>query len=263
MLLLTRALIILLLICSAAQANSNIQQNDKDSTLRMCVSHYPPYQIVLPEQAPIGENIATTNYLFKQLGFTIEYTPNNSFWRCLALLKSGKVDLMSGLLDAPERRQFSHLLVYGSLEKKVFYVNNDQLNIKTFADLEGLRVAVLRGVKQFKQFDNAPAGFFTKVYASDLDAGFRILAAGKVDVLISTHFLDLATFKKNNVTDHAIKEIIVDLDGSSLLYTGLSKQSKIAHLAPELERLSKRLHQNGEFAHVIKMFKQQHPQYYQ
>lgn len=228
----------------------------------MCVSHYPPHQVVLPDQTPIGENIAAATYFFSKLGFSIRFTQNNTFWRCLAMLKAGKVDIMSGLLDAPERREIAHLLAYSSLNKKLFYVNKPNLNIRKFSDLKGLRVAVLRGIKQFKQFDNAPEGYLTKVYVSDLDAAFRVLAAGKVDVVISTDFFDLALFKNQAENSQEIKEIIVKLDDSSLLFTALSKKSKVAHLAPKFTELSKTLYNNGEFQRVINEFKLKHPEYY-
>ena len=176
----------------------------------MCVSHFPPYQIVKPNQAPIGENIAATSYLFNKLGYEIQYTKDNSIWRCLGMLKAGKVDVMSGLLDAPERREFAHLLVYGSLSKKSLYVNQNGPTITKFADLKGLKIAVLKGIKQFEKFDNAPDDYFEKVYVNDMAAAFRVLAAGKVDVVISTEFNELEKFQ--NSSNKSMKKVTVDLD---------------------------------------------------
>jgi ABC-type amino acid transport substrate-binding protein len=247
-------------ISSAVQAE--IMEKSSDKQLTMCVTHYPPYQITSPEQAPIGENIAITTHFFNTLGFTINFTKNNSFWRCLAMLEAGKVDLMSGLLDAPERRDFAHLFSYSSLNEKSFYVKNKNLNISRFSDLKGLKVAVLRGIKQFKQFDNAPDGYLEKVYVSDLDAAIRILAAGKVDVFISTDFLYLKKFKDKTKATQEIEKIIVKLDDSALLFTGLSKKSKVAHLAPKFSKLSKVMHESGEFKKIINKFKMEYPEYY-
>jgi len=250
-----------LIIISSAVQSDPFSSIEKPS-LTMCVSHYPPYQIVLPSQIPIGENIAATTHLFHKLGFTIRYTQNNSFWRCLAMLKAGKVDIMSGLLDSVERRVFAHLFVYSSLNKKSFIVNKNSPNISSFSDLEGLKVAVMRGMKQFKQFDNAPDGYFHKVYVNDLDAAFRVLLAGKVDVFISTDFNDLDKVKNQLKATEEIKEIIVTLDDSSLLFTGLSKKSKVAYLAPKITELSKTLYKNGKFKKVINEFKIKHPEHY-
>lgn len=247
-------------ISSAVQAEITDKSSDKQLT--MCVSNYPPYQITSPEQAPIGENIAVTTHFFNTLGFTINFTKNNTFWRCLAMLEAGKVDLMSGLLDAPERRNFAHLFSYSSLNEKSFYVKNKNLKISDFSDLKGLKVAVLRGIKQFKQFDNAPKDYLEKVYVTDLDAAIRVLAADKVDVFISTDFLYLEKFKYKGNTTQQIKEIIVKLDDSALLFTGLSKKSKVAHLAPKFSELSKSMYKSGEFKRIINKFKMNHPEYY-
>jgi len=252
--------IIFLFITSLVQAE--ITSISPDKQLTMCVTHFPPYQVISPSQRPIGENIAATTHFFNQLGFTINYTQGNTFWRCLAMLKTGKVDIMSGLLDAPERREFAHLFAYSSLNEKSFYVNDKNLKISSFADLKGLKVAVIRDIKQFKQFDNAPDGFFEKVYVSDLDAAIRVLAAGKVDVFISTNFLYLNKIKNQAKENQSIEEIKVKLADSALLFTALSKKSKFAHLAPEFAKLSKTMYKNGEFKQIIHEFKLNYPEYY-
>ena len=263
--LLLKILILGLCIVSCLAQAKNIPINDynnENKQLTMCVSHYPPYQVVAPGKSPIGENIAVTHYFFKQQGFTIQHTENNTFWRCLAMLEAGKVDIMSGLLDAPERREFAHLFAYSSLNEKSFYVNDKNLKISSFADLKGLKVAVIRDIKQFKQFDNAPDGFFEKVYVSDLDAAIRVLAAGKVDVFISTNFLYLNKIKNQAKENQNIEEIKVKLDNHALLFTALSKKSKFAHLAPEFAKLSKTMYENGEFKQIIHEFKLNYPEYY-
>jgi len=257
------ALIIILSVLytdTANSAESEANNNTKNKPLTMCISHYPPYQIVLPDQTPIGENIAATTHFFNKLGFTIRFTQNNSFWRCLGMLKAGKVDIMSGLLDAPERRKFAHLLAYSSLDKKSFYVKKNGPKIRKFSDLKGLKVAVLKEIKQFKQFDNAPNGYFEKVYVNDMAAAFRVLVAGKVDVVVSTDFSDLDKFRKQNTQE--IEEITVNLDQTSLLFIGLSKKSKIAHLAPKLSELSQEMYKNDEFNNIISEFKITYPEHY-
>lgn len=248
----------MLVILSITQAK--IAFADEKQSLTMCVSHFPPHQIVLPGQSPIGENIAATAYFFNKLGYKIHFTQDNSIWRCLGMLKAGKVDVMSGLLDAPERRKFAHLLVYSSLNEKSFYINKNGPNINSFTDLKGLRVAVLKGIKQFEQFDNAPDGYFEKVYVNDMAAAFRVLAAGKVDVVVSTDTNDLEKYQSTGNND--IKKITVNLDDAALLYIALSKKSKVAHLAKDFDQLSKKLYNNNEFEQVINDFKQQHPEHY-
>jgi len=253
------AVLIILSITQIKVVNS-AENSTKNTTITMCVAHFPPHQIALPGQIPIGENITATQHLFNKLGFNIHFTENNSFWRCLGMLKAGKIDVMSGLLDAPERRDFAHLFAYNSLETKSFYVNKNGPRIKSFSDLKGLKVAVLKEIKQFKEFDNAPSGFFEKVYVNDMSAAFRVLAAGKVDVVISTDFSDLDKYKEQITTE--IEEIKIKLNEASLLFIGLSKKSKIAYLAPKLEELSREMRKNNEFEKVINKFKIAHPEYY-
>lgn len=248
----------LIFILSISHVNSAFAAKEK--VLTMCVSHFPPYQIVLPNRTPIGENIAATTYFFNQLGYEVQYTQDNSIWRCLGMLKAGKVDIMSGLLDAPERREFAHLLVYGSLSMKSLYVNQNGPTITKFADLKGLKIAVLKGIKQFEKFDNAPDDYFEKVYVNDMAAAFRVLAAGKVDVVISTEFNELEKFQSSS--NKGMKKVTVDLDDAALLFMALSKKSKIAHSAKKYEQLSEEFYKNKEFQKVINNFKLAHPEHY-
>ena len=253
---------IFVLIISLISTQATAIEKAESKKLTMCVTHFPPYQVVVEGEKPIGENIAATTHLFSKLGFTINFMKANSFWRCMAMLKTGKADLMSGLLDAPERREFAHLLAYGSLDKKIFYVNKKNANISTFSQLKGLRIAVLREVKQFSLFDNAPDGFFTKVAVSDLDAAFRVLAADRLDVVISTDFFDLEKFKNGVDGAEEIVEISVAIEGGSLLFTALSKKSQASQFAPELNALAKEMFKTGEFQKIIDEFKIKHPEYY-
>ena len=255
---LTKYISALLFVLSITQADRALGAEEK--SLTMCVSHFPPYQVVLPGQMPIGENIAATTYFFNKLGFKINFTEDNSIWRCLGMLKAGKVDIMSGLLDAPERREFAHLLVYSSLNEKSFYVNKNGPKITKFADLKGLKIAVLKGIKQFEKFDNAPDDYFEKVYVNDMAAAFRVLAAGKVDVVVSTEFNDLAKYQSSSNKD--VKKITLNLDDAALLFIALSKKSKVAHLAEEFSLLSKKTYANDEFTQVINEFKLKNPEYY-
>jgi polar amino acid transport system substrate-binding protein len=195
-------------------------------------------------------SISHTNSVFaakdKVLTMCVSHTKDNSIWRCLGMLKAGKVDIMSGLLDAPERREFAHLLVYGSLSKKSLYVNQNGPTITKFADLKGLKIAVLKGIKQFEKFDNAPDDYFEKVYVNDM--------------VISTEFNELEKFQSSS--NKGMKKMTVDLDDAALLFIALSKKSKIAHSAKKYQQLSEELYKNKEFQNVINDFKLAHPEHY-
>ena len=93
-----------------------------------------------------------------------------------------------------------------------------------------------------------------------MSAAFRVLAADKVDVVISTDFNDLEKYKKDMTQE--IKETTVNLDDTSLLFIALSKKSKFAHLAPKFAELSEKMYKNNEFYKVISNFKIKHPDYY-
>ena len=232
-------------------------------TLTMCVDHYPPLQILRDNGEAIGENIAVTRRLVSQLNFELDFTQNIPFGRCLQWLKEGKVDIMGGILDTDDRRQFAHLFLYKDVTIKQFFVRKNGPKINNFSDLKGLRIGVIRGVKHFKQFDNARGDHFNKVELLSLQAAFGMLNKGRLDAVLCTDRHGHRVIQQNSNFTNNIVASNYSENHDTQVYIALSKRSAFARYVNDFNKAAEKLYANKTFAKTIDDFKKQYPQYYQ
>jgi polar amino acid transport system substrate-binding protein len=230
-------------------------------TLTMCIDHYPPLQVIENKNAT-GENVEVVKRLVKKLGMKLTFTANTPFKRCLEYLKQGQVDLMSGLLSSDQRRQYAHLFLYDDLTVKSLFIHKDSHPITEFAQLKGLNIGILRGVKQFTQFDTAPAGMFNKVEVNTLPAAFGMLAKKRLDVVITTDNYGMKILNKSqSINANVVKTQYQETNGTQV-YIALSKKSKHVDKVRQFQNTARQMLLDGEFVDIIVEFQTNHPQYY-
>lgn len=259
----TKFIVIICLFTSLFAASTLATQGaNVQKTLTMCIDHYPPLQIIHPDGRATGENIELTRMLFATLGYRLEFTGNVPFKRCLQWLKEGDVDLMTGLLDAPERQQDYHMFLYDDHTVKSFFVLHDGPQITGFSQLSGLNIAVVRGARQFQRFDEAPAELFSKTYVSSLSAAFGMLSRGRVDAVVCTDY-----YGNNVINSHPefkskiVKSPYEVVDGTKV-YIALSRKSEYADHAALFARTANEMYQSGKFKQFVQDFQARHPEYY-
>lgn len=227
----------------------------------MCVDHYPPLQVIDGDHVT-GENVEIIKQLAKKMKLQLSFTPDTPFKRCLDYLKQGKVDLMSGLLDSPERREFAHLMLYDDLTIKSTFVHKDGTKVNSFSDLTNLNIGILRGVKQFKQFDEAPKGMFNITEVNTLPAAFGMLAKKRLDAVITTDNYGLQILKTDEfIADNVVKSGYEVKTGTQV-YIALSKKSPLANRIEEFESTVNTMFTTDEFVKIIMEFQTNNPEFY-
>lgn len=229
----------------------------------LCVDHFPPLQIIREDGSVTGENVVVVEALITKLGYSLAFTEDTPFSRCLNQLYSGTVDLMSGLLWSEERDSNAHLFLFDGEFNKAFFVRKGGPDIRSFADLQGLRVGSLRGVRQFKEFDEASADFFDKVGVGSIDAGLRMLAAGRLDVMVCSEFYCRPALQASpQLLDKLIQSDYLHQQNTET-YIGLSRRSPHEPMASELEMAARAMFDSGEFLRIIQQFQRKHSEYYE
>jgi len=230
--------------------------------LIMCVDNYPPLQVILADGEATGENVEVAKAFIKRLGMQVTFTGDTPFKRCIHWLKIGNVDLMVGLLDSELRQKDFHMYLYDDMTVKAFFTHKNGPKIKSFKDLKGLDIALLRGVQQSKEFDQAPSGYFNKVEVGSLLAAFSMLEKGRIDAVVCTDYYGDAILKRTTAFAQTLVKSSYTMQQDTQVFIAVSKRSKVAVYHQKLEQLAKEMYDSNEFMKIILDFQYNYPQYY-
>ena len=139
---------------------------------------------------PAGLFVELLNAIARAEGWQLDYHPCD--WsHCLELLKSGELDLMPDVAFSVERAQrfdFHRISVASSWSQ--IYAHPSR-NIMELADLDGSRVALLRGGVQFaflEQLLGSADIRFEPVPVDSLEQGYMAVERGEADVVVTNSF---------------------------------------------------------------------------
>ena len=155
----------------------------------------PPFGMTDDKLQPTGSDVDVARLLAKDLGVELEIVTTTGPTR-IPLLQTGKADLVNSTLSiTPERAKvidFSlpyadHLSVVAALKT---------LPIKDMADLDGKKVAVVRGTTQDTDLTRQAKGAQLVRYEDDATMALAV-ASGQVDILATARSLLPAISRKN------------------------------------------------------------------
>jgi len=240
-----------LFICALAGLFNEANASDKYPMV-MCVDHSPPHNIFTEHSTvPHGSLIDVAKNISKRLGIPITFTANTPFLRCLRMMRNGSADIMLGLLDKPERREYMHLYRYLDNSHKAFYaLKSRNWQVNAFEDLAGLNIGVVHGFKYFPKFDRETESFSLNSAPSVL-INLRRLLAGRVDLVIATKMEGDYIIRKNPNFQKYIEPVNYQYLAENPVFVGLSKRSRYADKAEELESLVATMKSRKEFVQII------------
>lgn len=238
------------------------QESPETPPLTMCIDHYPPLQIVLEDGEATGENVEIARQFMHRLGYHLTFTADIPFKRCLQWLQEGEVDLMVGLLDSPQRQKNYHMFLYDDHTVKTFFIRKDAPDIIDFTDLAGLDIAVVRGARQFEEFDRAPADYFNRILVNTLPAAFGMLEKGRVDAVVCTDYYGSNIVKGHPEFRKKIQQASYEVINGTKVYIALSRKSKYAFDAQRMNQKAIEMYLSGEFEQMMKTLRRDNPHWY-
>lgn len=250
-----------MLCCTFALLGSHHTHATQPNTLLLCVDHYPPLQIILPNGQVTGENVEIAKAFAKAANYKLEFTPNTPFKRCLQWLKQGKVDMMVGLLDSPERQASLKMFLYDKETVKTVFQAKATTDITSLNTLKGKRIGLVRGVKQFEAFDNRKEQDFELVYVNNLESAFGMLAKQRVDAVVCTDYYGHNILRQNPEFRSQIRQASFKATQGTEVYIGISKLANVKNIN-RFEQVASDMLQSKQFRHIMDEFKRTHPQYY-
>ena len=187
--------IALISLVTVAQADT-LDDIRKAGKVRIAIdTAIPPFGMTDDKMQPTGSDIETAQLLAKDLGVALEIVTTTGPTR-IPMLQTGKADLVVSTLSiTPDRAKvidFSipyadHPSVVGGLPS---------IAIKSYADLAGKKVAVVRGTTQDTDLTREAKGAQLVRYEDDATMALAF-ASGQVDILATARSLLPAISKKN------------------------------------------------------------------
>jgi polar amino acid transport system substrate-binding protein len=200
----------------------------------LAIDELPPWTTL--EEGRVGGIYADiVRELGRRLGVEIEAVrcPPK---RCLYMLEQGKADLGIGFKSTPARRRYLHFLATPYRSKvadKVFYVLQEQgVEVRSYADLASLRIGIKLGVEYFEQFDRDQS--LSKAAVQNTEANFRKLALGRIDTVIVPEDQGDAMVDKLGLR-HRIGKAAFRLPDSTTRAVSVALQSPLSARIDELE----------------------------
>lgn len=256
------ALILLLWLCSiASSANSDnlataTQNNPIGKVLRVAFSTWEPFRIATQGEFK-GIDIDLLNQLAQMQGLKIQYI-QCPWARCLLMMQTGELDLMTGIAWREERAQYIHYLSppYYHCNTRFYIRNEDKAKLQQSSDLYNLRIGMVRGSAYYFEFDNDTK--LNKHIVTQENTLLFLLSAKRIDTYIGTdcqadYELSLSRWH-NQFTKAAFEP-----ENSTLLYLGISKKSPFYKQEQLFNQSIEQIINNGFFSKVQQQYYQTSP----
>lgn len=185
-----------LLSLGAAAHADTLDDIKKAGKVRIAIdTAIPPFGMTDDKMQPAGSDVDTAKLLAQDLGVQLEIVPTTGPSRIPAL-QTNKADLVISTLSiTPERAKVVDFSVPYADHPSVV-AGLPSITIKSYADLAGKKVAVVRGTTQDTDLTREAKGAQLVRYEDDATMALAF-ASGQVDILATARALLPAISKKN------------------------------------------------------------------
>lgn len=221
--------------------------------LKVAFSVWEPFRI-LDEGVLKGIDIDLLNLLSQQHGFKIHYI-HCPWARCLLMMQTGELDLMTGIALREERAKYIQYLSppYYNCRTRFYMRKGEEARLQVGADLYPLRIGMVRASAYYSEFDTDTR--LNKHIVTQESTLLPLLEAKRIDTYIGTDCQ--ADYELSLSRWHGLfVKAPFKPKSNTLLYVGVSKQSRWLQHEAQLSQSIQQIINNGFFSQV------QH-QYYQ
>ncbi|WP_284378770.1 substrate-binding periplasmic protein [Litoribrevibacter albus] len=161
-------------------------------------------------------------------------------------IRLGHADL-AVLFESPESERIAYSLGEVTSVDVIAVSKSSHRQIWSLSDLDGERVAYVRGSKYGHQFDQHKG--FKKVPVNNMNQGLKMLMQNHVDVVVSTDQSIYYGIDSLGIQSKWLKKLLVISTATANLY--LSKQSAFVHKKDELSAVVKKMKAGGILNHIF------------
>lgn len=214
--------------------------------------HRPP-EMVVEENNLSGPLKQVIEEALNRIGVSIQWTIT-PFANSLTRLDEGFVDLVPRTIRTKEREKGSRFLgPIGHFDKDIFFLvpKGKENSISNYEDLRRYRIGVKKGTHYFDRFQEDQT--ITKIDSIDDDNMSHMFIKGRFDamVILDPHPI-VEALHQRGFTQFAFAKYRFKnrLD----IYYALSKKSKFAHLAPQINKVLLEMVKLGEVDEIFKRY---------
>lgn len=231
---LLRTLLLLLTMVWLPYAQSN--------EIVACIDDHPPYQVLA--EKPYGLHISALEVLSDVLNKELIFITSPNFARCIALLKTGDVDVVTGVYPSAERDKFIFYAPFKSADA-LRVVSRDGITINQYSDFQDKIIGVARGTAYFPRFDKDTS--LNKIPIQNVRVGFTLLEKGRIDLLMAgpATIKNLAT----EIDEADLNVSTMELEDMTNQETpfGFSKNHKLSLSTQEILERVRTAYESGKF----------------
>lgn len=225
-----------------------------DRTVTLVGDPWPPFvEGKLGEDAQSGIAVEIVNEIFSHFDDVEVRFPLIPWKRALLEVEEGHQDGVGILLKTPERERYmvysDPLLIDDSLVWSIEDSAGGYFEWSTLRDFRGLKVGVISGYSYGAAVDGQiENGTITAVFAPTVDHLFAMLVNGRIDVALSNE--SVGSSQVNRFPDVPIRASRRPTD-TETFYLGLSKKSWAVELIPDINRILKKLNDDGVIKRIL------------
>ncbi|NRB42315.1 MAG: amino acid ABC transporter substrate-binding protein [Pseudomonadales bacterium] len=216
--------------------------DEDDKTLRVGVLNIPPFWII-EDQHFSGAEIDIIKALVQPFGWKVEFV-ECPWKRCLLMMETGEIDLLSSLSKTAERsKKLSYIEPPYYSTSIAFYMHKAAtFEINTYEDLKALNIGVLDGALYFEPFDSDDK--LQKHFVTYEKQIFDMLKRQRIDITLGDE-VSLDQFLQKHALYEEYRKAsyrVKSEDG----YIALSKKSAFMHQRDKIAEVLARLVKSGQ-----------------
>ncbi|WP_333607278.1 substrate-binding periplasmic protein [Arsukibacterium sp.] len=207
--------------------------------LEWCLDDVPNRHHYPATGQPYGPTVNFMQELATRSGFTLTFSPNTPFSRCLRMMQQGKTDLMTGLNHSDERAGFMWLMPYDQARAEKLFLHRDTVDITSMSELSSKRIGLVRGYIYNTQLPSLLSQHGLSTVETDtLENGLQLLQRQRIDALIAPANTTEQLIASDAQFQGKIIEASLYFPFSEVRFVniGLSRHSKHAHLAGQINQ---------------------------
>ncbi|WP_168171506.1 transporter substrate-binding domain-containing protein [Lacimicrobium sp. SS2-24] len=240
--------------CQAEPGDTQQARQTRPDSLRLCVDHFPPRQVLNEDGSWSGHSIEIVRELADYLKVPLLISNNTPFPRCLLDMQEGEADLMVGLRKNPERDAYMQLMPYSIAATSAFFSRADSnIQVQALSDLQGRIIGAVRGFTYTEGFESV-RDHLNLVEVHAIEAGFGMLKRKRIDLMMATDYLGELVINKPEFKGLFIAQPLT-LTTEAPVYIGLSRHSPAYGFAPRIEKAVEHLREQGRFDKILQQSK--------